>query len=134
LITMTKQVSVAGIMADPDYRPGHNYGHGEVNTAVARTLHDMMQGKQPLNFIKPSDRLAYGQRSGVPNVKCQPVDAASNALKGAGFQVNVDPGPVDSDCPAGTVARTAPSGAAPKGSIITIYVSKGGGPGPGPGP
>jgi membrane peptidoglycan carboxypeptidase len=137
LIAMTKQVALAGILADPDNRLGHNYGHGEVNTAVARTLHDMMVGKQSINFIKPSDKLAYGQRSNVPNVKCAAVDAASNAIKGAGFQVTVDPGQVDSDCPAGTVAKTAPSGAAPKGSIITLYISKGGGPpqggGPGPG-
>jgi membrane peptidoglycan carboxypeptidase len=133
LIAMTKQVAVAGVLADPDNRQGHNYGHGEVNTAVARTLHDMMVGKQPINFVKPTDKLAYGQRSNIPSVKCQPVDAATNAIKGAGFQVNVDPGPVDSECPAGFVAKTAPSGSAPKGSIITIFVSKGGAQPPPPG-
>jgi membrane peptidoglycan carboxypeptidase len=141
LITMTKQLAVAGVIADPDYAPGHNYGHNEVNSAVAHTLADAMAGKTAVGFGKPSDRLAYGQRTNVPNVKCAPVDQATATLKGAGFTAVVDPKPVASDCPPGTVAKTSPSGTASKNSIITMYVSSGpgaagGGPptGPGPGP
>jgi membrane peptidoglycan carboxypeptidase len=130
LIAMTKQVSIAGIIADPDNPLGTHYSHSEVNYAVQHTLHDAMVGKPAVNFTKPSDKLAYGQRVGVPNVKCQPVDGATAALKGAGFGVNLDPTPVQSDCPQGTVAKTAPSGSASKNSIITIYVSAGPGGGP----
>ena len=145
LIAMTKQVSVAGIIADPDYAPGHHYSHNEVNYAVQHTLHDAMNGKPAVNFGKPSDHLAFGQKANVPNVKCQSVDQATSALKGAGFAVMVDPKPVASDCPAGSVAKTSPSGSASKSSIISIIVSAGPGgapagnggpaipPGPGPG-
>jgi membrane peptidoglycan carboxypeptidase len=133
LIAMTKQVAIAGIIADPDNPLGTHYSHAEVNYAVQHTLHDVMVGKPAVNFVKPSEKIAYGIRVGVPNVKCQPVDAASAALKGAGFGVNVDPTPVASDCPPGTVAKTAPSGSASKNSIITIFVSGGPGAGGGPG-
>ncbi len=135
LVTMTKQLAVAGIIADPDYAPGHNYSHVEVNYAVAHTLADGMAGKTPVGFGKPTDRIAFGQRSAIPNVKCAAVDQATATLKGAGFTAVVDPKPVASECPPGTVAKTAPSGTASKNSIITIYVSSGpgapGGGGPG---
>ena len=127
LIAMTKQSAIAGIIADPDNPLGSHYSHNEVNAAVQRTLHDVMVGKPAVNFIKPSDKLAYGTRVGVPNVKCQPVDGATATLKGAGFGVSVDPTPIDSECPQGMVAKTAPSGTASKNSIITILISKGGG-------
>jgi membrane peptidoglycan carboxypeptidase len=148
LIAMTKQISIAGIIADPDNKVGRTFGHNEVNTAVQRTLHDVMVGRPAVNFAKPSDKIAYGQRANVPNVKCASVDDATNALKAAGFSVTLDPKPVDSECPAGTVAKTSPSGSASKNSIISLILSKGpgapvgdpgaggggGGGGGGPGP
>jgi membrane peptidoglycan carboxypeptidase len=137
LIVMTKQISVAGLIGDPDNKVGRTFGHDEVNTAVQRTVHDFMVGKPAVNFTKESDKVAYGQRVAVPAVKCAAVVDATNTLKLAGFNVIVDPKPVDSECPPGTVAKTAPSGTASKSSIITLYLSKGPGvpvdPGPGGG-
>jgi membrane peptidoglycan carboxypeptidase len=125
LIVMTKQISVAGLIGDPDNKIGRTFGHDEVNTAVQRTVHDFMVGKPAVNFTKETDKVAYGQRVGVPAVKCAAVVDATNTLKLAGFNVIVDPKPVDSECPPGTVAKTAPSGTASKSSIITLYISKG---------
>jgi membrane peptidoglycan carboxypeptidase len=134
LIAGTKQTMIAGIIADPDNPLGKSFTHTEVNYAVQHTLHDVMVGKPTVNFTKPSDHIAYGTRVGVPGVKCAPVDDATARLKGAGFGVAVDATPVASDCPQGTVAKTAPSGTASKGSIITVFVSDGTGGGGGGGP
>jgi membrane peptidoglycan carboxypeptidase len=133
LIAGSKESMIAGIIADPDNPLGKSFSHTEVNYAVQHTLHDVMVGKPVINFTKPSDKTAYGVRVSVPGVKCQSVDDATAALKGAGFDVTVDATPVDSDCPPGTVAKTAPSGSASKGSIITIFVSNGAGAGGGGG-
>ena len=146
LIVMTKQLAVAGLIGDPDDKVGRTFGHDEVNTAVQKTMHDFMVGKPVLGFGKESDKIAYGQRVGVPSVKCASVEDATNALKTGGFNVNVDPKPIASECPPGTVAKTAPSGQAPKGSVISLILSAGpttppdpgggggGGGDPGPGP
>jgi membrane peptidoglycan carboxypeptidase len=127
LIAMTKQVSIAGIIADPDNSGTHGYSHNQVNYAVQHTLHDAMVNKQGVNFTKPGDLVAFGSRTGVPNVACQPVDSAKSTLQGVGFSVTVDPNPVASQCPAGTVAKTDPSGNATKNGVVTIYVSGGAG-------
>jgi len=132
LIVMSKQISIAGLIGDPDNKIGRTFGHNEVNTAVQRTMHDVMAGKQPVNFTKETDKVAYGQRVGVPSVKCASVDDATNTIKGAGFNVAVDPQPVASECPPGTVAKTTPSGSASKGSVITLIISSGPGAQPGP--
>jgi beta-lactam-binding protein with PASTA domain len=60
-------------------------------------------------------------------VTCKSVAAATATLKGAGYTVSVDHNPVASSCPAGTVARTNPSGSSPKNGNITLVLSKGGG-------
>jgi membrane peptidoglycan carboxypeptidase len=136
LIAMTKQMAIAGIVADPDNPDTHGYSHNQVNYAVQHTLADAMVGKDPVPFTKESDRLAYGQRQGIPNVKCQAPDAAQATLKGAGFNVAVNTTPVPSDCPAGTVAGTTPTGSTTKGGVVTLNISSGPGPvqgGPGQG-
>jgi len=125
LIAMTKQLAIAGITADPDNSDTHGYSHNQVNYAVQHTLADGMAGKNPVAFTKESDHLAYGQRQGIPNVKCQPPDAAAAAVKGAGFTVAVNATPVPSDCPAGTVAGTTPAGSASKGGRVTLNISAG---------
>jgi membrane peptidoglycan carboxypeptidase len=131
LIAMTKQLAIAGIVADPDNSDTRGYSHNQVNYAVQHTLADAMNGKTPVPFTKESDRLAYGQRQGIPNVKCQAPDAATNTLKGAGFNVAVNTTPVPSDCPAGTVASTSPSGTTSKGGVVTLNLSSGPAPGAG---
>jgi membrane peptidoglycan carboxypeptidase len=74
---------------------------------------------------KPDPKYVHGITVPVPDVEGLSVSDARAALERAGFQVIVDPKQVDSDLPAGTVARTSPSGEAPPGSVVTIFVSNG---------
>jgi len=92
---------------------------------VQHTLADGMAGKNPVAFTKESDHLAYGQRQGIPNVKCQAPDAATNTVKRAGFNVVINATPVPSDCPPGTVAGTTPNGTTSKGGVVTLNISAG---------
>jgi membrane peptidoglycan carboxypeptidase len=75
LITMTRQLAIAGIVADPDwafttrlqYDLGGRDPHAEVvNLAVAYTLRDAMAGKPSMGFPAPPSLLAYGP-DGKPN-------------------------------------------------------------------
>ena len=63
---------------------------------------------------------------GVPSVVGQPLDQAISVLQGAGFKVG-SPRYMDSDQPKDTVISQDPSGnsSAPRGSTITLTVSKG---------
>ena len=47
----------------------------------------------------------FGKRANIPDVTCQPVDAATAKIKAAGFDVNVSSMPVPSQCPPGTVGN-----------------------------
>lgn len=142
LVMMTKQLAVAGIAADPDtpQAPPKIFKHAEVNPAVAETLADAMKGKPNIPFAPPSKQLATGTQVSIPNVTCRSVTEARAILRNAGFDTEMDLGkPIDSPCPAGTVAKTAPDGRTVKGSVITIFVSNGKGaptsdPGGGGGP
>jgi eukaryotic-like serine/threonine-protein kinase len=62
----------------------------------------------------------------VPNVVGQLYESAASALQGVGFSV-APPQEVDSDQPRGTVVGQSPAGGAfaPKGSSVTLQVSKG---------
>jgi membrane peptidoglycan carboxypeptidase len=161
LVAMTKQIAIAGILGDTDTpltnRLEADLGdpHKVVNKAVEYTLRDAMAGKPAVNFTPPTRDIAFGKRTGIPNVKCKSVDDATRALRGAGLQVTVAPDPIASDCPPGSVAKTEPSGETSVNGIVTLFLSKGPGnaapdpghgggpgppgggpspPGPGPGP
>jgi membrane peptidoglycan carboxypeptidase len=134
LIAMTKQLAVAGIVADPDNSDTHGYSHDQVNWAVAHTLHDATAGLQAINFTKPTDHLLYGTRKSVPTVNCQTPDAAKATLAAAGFGTTIGSTQVNSDCPAGTVAKTDPSGTATAGGVITLILSNGNNGAPVPNP
>ncbi|GIJ45126.1 penicillin-binding protein [Virgisporangium aliadipatigenens] len=57
----TKQLSVFGVITDPDYpRTPKVFKHDQVNPAVAATLRDGMQGKPAIQFGKPSSGLSFG--------------------------------------------------------------------------
>jgi beta-lactam-binding protein with PASTA domain len=99
--------------------------HDVVNPAVYRTLAAAMKGKPKRPFARPADRLAYGERRSIPDVTCQPVERAADALRDAGFAVRVAPEPVDSPCPAGAVAATDPRDRAVRGGVVVIRVSRG---------
>src|SRR5205085_2240489 len=75
LVTMTRQLSIAGIVADADWACttqlqrdlGGRDPHAEVvNPAVAWTLHDAMVGKPAIGFPAPPATLAFGP-SGKPS-------------------------------------------------------------------
>lgn len=134
LVAMTKQYSVAGIMADPDWpqttqRMGHNEPKG-INPPVYETLRDAMKGKPRIDFTPPGDKLRYGDQRRIPNVKCISVEKAKSRISGAGFVAVVGRNQVESNCPAGTAAGTSPDGRTAKGSVVTIKVSSGPAPEP----
>jgi membrane peptidoglycan carboxypeptidase len=69
LIAMTKQLAVAGLVADPDWAfttnlqrdLGGRDPHAEVvNPAVAYTLRDAVAGKPSINFAPPTPFIAFG--------------------------------------------------------------------------
>ncbi len=126
LVLTTKQLAIAGIAADPDYPVADASNlHWAVNSAVIDTMADGMAGKPQIDFVPPSQHIAYGDQRPVPDVTCQSPDSAQAELRAAGFRAEIASDPITSDCPEGTVADTSPSGMAPKGSTITLYLSKG---------
>jgi membrane peptidoglycan carboxypeptidase len=138
LMAMTKQLAIMGTLADPDSpnNPPSKMDHEPVNTAVLKTLHDATAKDPAIDFTAPISRLAYGKKVHIPDVTCASVDRATSVLKSAGFGVQKASAPVDSTCPAGSVARTDPSGSTSAGSDVVIYISSGssGKPKPGQGP
>lgn len=126
LVVTTKQLTVAGILADPDWaQTTAKMDHGTVNPAVYETLADAMKGKPAEQFTPPSGKIISGDQRSIPDVKCQPIDTAKSRLRGAGFEVEVDSNRVDSPCPAGTAAGTNPDGRTIKGGTVMIQVSNG---------
>lgn len=126
LVVTTKQLTVAGILADPDW-PQTNavMSHYIVNRAVYMTLADAMEGKPKVNFTPPSGKIVYGDQRAIPNVRCMPVEEARSRLRAAGFDVYVEANRVPSPCPPGTAAGTVPSGSTIKGGTVGIQVSAG---------
>ncbi|WP_326563072.1 penicillin-binding protein [Micromonospora sp. NBC_01796] len=135
LVVMTKQLSVAGILADPDWpETTEKMDHDKVNPAVYETLRDAMKGKPSVQFTPPSGKLVQGDQRSIPNVECQSIESAKSRIKGAGFEVEVARSQTNSKCPAGTAAGTNPDGRTIKGGVVVIEVSNGkGGGGPTPG-
>src|SRR5690606_3752307 len=106
-VLSTKQLAVAGQMADPDWaETTQRMDAPKVRTAVALTLRDAMKGKKRLDWGRPSDMdLVYGPRVQIPDVECLTVPEAEARLTQAGFEVQIEPRQVDSACPAGRAAR-----------------------------
>ncbi|RKR89546.1 membrane peptidoglycan carboxypeptidase [Micromonospora pisi] len=126
LVVTTKQLAVAGILADPDWpETTEKMRHDKVDPAVWETLRDAMKGKPTQQFTPPNSKIVQGDQRSIPNVECQPVDTARSRVRGAGFEVEVSTKQVDSKCPAGTAAGTNPSGRTIKGGSVTIEISNG---------
>jgi membrane peptidoglycan carboxypeptidase len=126
LVATTKNLSVAGVLADPDWpETTANMSHGIVNPAVYETLADALEGKQVKNFTPPTQKMAYGTQRSIPNVKCSSVSAARSTLENAGFRVEVSNTPVASTCPQGTVAGTEPEGRTIEDGLVVIKLSNG---------
>jgi membrane peptidoglycan carboxypeptidase len=129
LVLTTRQLAVAGIIADPDWaqtNKGKASDHsGIVNPAVIDTMAAAMKGLPSEGFAKPTEKMAFGDQRSIPDVRCRSVDEARSRLRGAGFDAEVNSTPENSPCPAGTVARTDPTGRTVKGGVVVIYVSNG---------
>ncbi|WFE51336.1 transglycosylase domain-containing protein [Micromonospora sp. WMMD1155] len=131
LVAMTKQYSVAGIMADPDWpQTNVKMKHAEkdgINPPVWETLRDAMKGKPKINFEPPGQKISEGDQRSIPEVKCISVEQAKSRLKGAGFEPVVSSAKVPSSCKAGEAAGTSPDGRTIKGGLVSIQVSSGSG-------
>jgi membrane peptidoglycan carboxypeptidase len=138
LVISTKQLTIAGTMADPDHaEASHQMDPHMTNLVVARTMRDAMKGRPSIQFATPPNTLAFGKRAFVPNVICRTVNEARARLQSAGFDVAINPRQIDSACPKDTVAATDPSGSTSRGATVDLILSNGkapGGPGPGGGP
>lgn len=138
LIAMTPQLAIAGILTDPDYQiPRAPMNHHAINVAVWVSLKRAMQGLPVEQFAVPDRSLAFGIPSAVPKVDCMTVAAATQHLTAAGFHMSAGgpmKTPIPSACPAGTVAKSDPSGVSVKGGYVALYLSNGAAPPPNPNP
>jgi membrane peptidoglycan carboxypeptidase len=126
LIVGTTKIVVAGYMANPDW-PDHRdqMKHDIINPAVQYTVKEYMEGKEKVQFKKPgSTKIVFGEQRSIPNVECDSVSSATNRLEDLGFNVSRG-AEVDSDCPAGTVAGTDPSGRTIKNGAVVLQISNG---------
>ncbi|GIG62337.1 penicillin-binding protein [Longispora fulva] len=132
----TPGLAAAGIAGDPD-SPRNAIGAsfaGNVNMAVAKTLKAGAGYGADKDFVAPDRKVAFGEEVRVPDVRGRSVEEATAELRAAGFSAVVAPNKITSEVPAGQVADVFPSGSAPKGSTVTIYVSEGPVPVPDPEP
>src|SRR5439155_5224121 len=81
LVAMTKQIAIAGIVADPDWPQSTKLSGAlggdplkQVNGAVKYALRDAMVGRPQVQFTPPSRAMAFGTQSGVPDVHCLSVE------------------------------------------------------------
>ena len=124
LVATTTSLAVAGILADPDWPDGGTEMPREVvNPAVSQTLADAMRGKPKRDFPKPTAELMGVPTRPIPDLECAPAEKASETLRAAGFRVAINPNPVDSDCPEGTVAGTDPDTETVSGGVVTLRLS-----------
>jgi membrane peptidoglycan carboxypeptidase len=126
-VLSTKQLTVAGQLADPDWAETDQSMDGaKVRAAVIHTMHDAMDGVESQDWARPgSEKLVRGERVSIPVVECLPVSEAEALISDAGFDVNVDDEQVDSECEEGQVAGTLPEGSTSRGSAVMILVSNG---------
>lgn len=78
-------------------------------------------------FTKPTSAVLYGQQITMPDVTGKAPDVAQRLLEGLGLDVAVDPTPVASDQPAGTIAASDPTAGTEleDGDTVTLTVSNG---------
>ncbi len=103
-------------------------GGGNVKFSIAKPILkalDKVYGGG--SFPKPDNSVLYGSRVTIPDVSGKTTDQATQLLQALGLSVTVDPTPIASDQPAGSVAGTDPSAGSSVdgGSSVTIHVSSG---------
>jgi membrane peptidoglycan carboxypeptidase len=107
---------------------GDASGSGTAGPVWETAMQLALQGIPTSKFVKADDKIIRGNVKDLPYLKgMTPADAAAKLLS-MGFKVQMDHGPqVDSDAPAGMVARTNPrqEDGAPAGATILLYISNG---------
>ncbi|SHN03855.1 penicillin-binding protein [Cryptosporangium aurantiacum] len=131
-VGFTPNLAAAGFLANPD-----KYLDSVPNTqipidATRQAMNTALQKLPVKQFVAPTSKLAYGIRVTVPDTTGDSVEAATNKLRDAGFEVRLSPVRESSEVGEGRVARTDPSGGSDstKGSVVTIVVSNGEPPAP----
>jgi membrane peptidoglycan carboxypeptidase len=128
-VLSTKQLTIAGMMADPDWPETDQEMRSDwVRPSVIYAMRDAMKGKDSEDWPEPGDKdLVFGPRQDIPDVSCMSIAEAEATLSGAGFEVDLEDTPVDSECAEGQAAGTTPSGSTTRGGAVTILVSNGSG-------
>jgi membrane peptidoglycan carboxypeptidase len=138
LVIATKQLAIASTGADPDFaqQPHNNDFVQRVNKSAVQTMKEAVADLPKIDFARPPNSLVFGKTVAIADYTCKsPTDAVAG-LNAAGFVPQVESAPIDSPCPAGTVAKTDPAGNGSKGTSVSIFISNGNGakpPVPGPG-
>ncbi len=136
LIAMTPQLTIAGILTDPDYshpNGGYTVKPSASNNAVAHTLASAMAGKPKLSWPDPPSSLSNPGHVGIPAFKCDSVSSAESQLRSKGLKYIVMSTRIASACPPGTVDSSDPSGTTTEGAVVALYLSNGKGkPNPNP--
>ncbi|WP_431220619.1 transglycosylase domain-containing protein [Leifsonia xyli] len=134
LITSTTKVATAtwvgNVSGSTPLRSLYFNGVGGGNTKFAiakpilKALNALYGGT---DFTEPTDAVLYGSQITMPDVTGKDPMVAEKLLHGLGLDVTVDPTPVDSDQPAGTVAASDPAAGASlsDGDSVTLTVSNG---------
>lgn len=126
-IGYTPNLAAASFIANPDkYHDTVPDSHLPVQI-VRNTFETALRGLPVMNFVKATNNLAYGTMISVPDVAGDTPDGAIGRLRAAGFAVQVNATPENSNQPAGRVSRTEPPAhsATSKGSTIRIDLSNG---------
>jgi len=103
-------------------------GGGNVKFSIAKPILKAINAAYGgTDFTEPTDAVLYGNQITMPDVTGKAPDVAQKLLDGLGLDVTVDPTPVDSDQPAGTIAASDPAAGATleDGDSITLTVSNG---------
>ncbi|MDM8086256.1 transglycosylase domain-containing protein [Cellulomonas cellasea] len=101
------------------------YGSTVAAPTWKRFMTQAMAGKDVPAFNSVDSTLLHGVQIPVPNVVGQSQEAATSALRAAGFSVKVATEQIPSTVAAGAVASQSLTGAATKGSYITLTLSNG---------
>jgi len=136
LAISTKQLAIVATGADPDFaqQPHDPSFPQHINKAAVNTMRDAVANLPKIDFARPPDILVYGKTVPIADYTCKAPTDALSGLTAAGFVPQVQTTPIDSPCPAGTVAKTDPAGSGSKGTSVSIFISNGNGAKPAPNP
>ncbi|MFI5733543.1 transglycosylase domain-containing protein [Kribbella sp. NPDC051587] len=102
-------------------------GSGTAGPLWETAMRGALKGMPLRHFVEPSQKIINGDRKGLPDVTGLDRTEATKLIRKAGFDVTIANKLVTSPVPTGKVAYTDPrtDSGATKGSLVTIYLSKG---------